>query len=128
MALLLLLGSGCTSLREIPRSEYAAQPERKDVRVETRDSLVYELDYVRVQSDTLIGFRRRDTEGPFDDFATLRIPMDDINHLLARSVDWYRTSVVGLGALGVVVVAGLTAAGRNEKSDNSSGNGKPPIP
>ena len=68
VCVLWLLGTGCTALKEIPRSEYAAQPERKNVRVHTRDGLVYEFDHVRVEADTLVGFRRQDVAGTFEEF------------------------------------------------------------
>ena len=32
-----IAASGCTSLREIPRADYNTMPERKGVRVETRE-------------------------------------------------------------------------------------------
>ena len=41
-----LLGAGCTSLREIPRGDYTSEPERHNVRLETRplpDLLMYYL-------------------------------------------------------------------------------------
>jgi len=123
-----LLGTGCTALKEIPRSEYAAQPERKNVRVHTVDGLVYEFDHVRVESDTLVGFRRQDVEGAFEEFASLRLPLEDINQFSSRGVDWYRTGLIGGGALAAVVVAGLNAAGRNNNDDPSSGGGKPGVP
>ena len=65
-----IAGEGCSTLREIPRGEYASVAERKNVRLTTREGLHYELDFVKVQGDTLIGYRRQDVEGPIDEFAT----------------------------------------------------------
>ena len=124
----LFLGSGCTSLREIPRSEYASQPERKDVRIRTVDGLVYEFDYVQIERDSLIGFRNRDVEGEFVDVATHRMALEDIEHLSTRGVDWYRTGLVGSGALVAVIAAGLGAAGRSSGDEPTSGGGKPVWP
>ncbi|MBI1798087.1 MAG: hypothetical protein HYR73_00170 [Candidatus Eisenbacteria bacterium] len=118
-----LAGCGCSSLREIPRTEYAAQETRKDVKVETRDGLVYEFDEVTVAGDSLVGTRRRDVEGPVDEFATLRLPLDEISHMRARGVDWYRTALIGSGALAAVVVAGLTASHNSDSGSSSSGGG-----
>ena len=123
---LVLLANGCTSLREIPRGEYAAQPERRDVRIHTRDGLVYEFDYARVQGDSLIGFRRREVEGSFDEFGTARVALDDVDQLSSRGVDWYRTGLVGGGVLLAVIVGGLSAAGRGGNGEPSSGGGKIP--
>src|SRR5436190_10245264 len=86
---------GCTSLREIPRNQYGSEPERKDVRLDTMEGLHYELDYVRIDGDTLTGYRRRDVEGLVDDFAMLRIALDDVKSLSARRVDWTRTGLIG---------------------------------
>jgi hypothetical protein len=121
----LLLASGCTSLREIPRSEYASQTQRKDVRIRTVDGLVYEFDYVQVERDSLTGFRSRDVEGAFVDLASHRVALEDIEHLSTRGVDWYRTGLVGSGALAAVIAAGLGAAGRSKNDQPTSGGGKP---
>ncbi len=121
-----LLASGCTSLREIPRSEYAARPQRKDVRIHTRDGLVYEFDYAQIQGDSLVGFRRRDVEGRFDDFATHEVALEDIDRLSSRGVDWYRTGLIGGGVLVAVIVGGLNAAGRNNGGETSGGGKIPP--
>src|SRR5437588_12972128 len=65
-----LLASGCTSLREIPRSDFSVAEEPREVRVETRDGLIYEFDFARVRNDSFIGYHRRDLEGSTDDCAT----------------------------------------------------------
>ncbi len=123
VGLVCILGAGCTSLREIPRREYAAQPERRDVRLETRDHLLYEFDYIQVAGDSLVGFRRRETEGPIEDYGRLIIPLDDVAKLSARRVDWYRTSLIGGGVIAVAVAAGLSNSNNNAQG-NSSGGGK----
>ena len=119
-----LAAGGCTTLREIPRAEYAQVPERKGVRVETREGLLYDFDYVTVGADSLTGFRHRsDLEGPVDQTVSFRIALDDIQVLTARRVDWYRTGLMGGGVLAGVLVAGL--GGNGKSSDpNGSGGGK----
>jgi hypothetical protein len=121
-----LAATGCTALREVPRSEYAARPERKHVRVTTGEGLIYEFDYVRVEGDTLRGFRERDTEGPITDLAVLPIAFADIATLSVRGIDWYRTGIVGGGAIAVAVAAGL-AHSNPSNGDGESGGGKGPI-
>jgi len=121
-----LVSSGCTTLREIPRGQYAAVPERKDVRIQTRDGLVYEFDYARIQGDSLVGIRRRDVEGAFADFATHGVALEDIDRLSSRGVDWYRTGLLGGGVLAAIIVTGLSAAGRNNGSEPNSAGGKTP--
>ena len=117
-----LAASGCTTLREIPRAEYSQLPERKGVRVETREGLVYDFDYVTVGVDSLTGFRHRsDVEGPVDQTVSFQIALDEIQVLTARRLDWYRTGLVGGGLLAGVLVAGL--AGTNGKGSDSGGSG-----
>ena len=128
IALLSLLGAGCTSLREIPRSEFGTRPERRDIRVHTRDGLVYEFDVAKVANDSLVGYKRRDVEGVADEFATVRMALDDIDHLEGRGIDWYRTGLVGGGALVAVIVGGLSANHNTGNSEPSSGGGKTPPP
>jgi len=118
LAALWLLGSGCTALREIPRGEYGDQPERKDVRLVTREGLQYDFDYVRIDGDTLTGFRRRDVEGPVEEYGSMRVALDAVRSLEARRVDWVRT-----GLIGGSVAAGVTAAALARRgSDNAPGN------
>lgn len=107
-ALSWLAACDCTTLREIPRNAYAAAEQRKDVTVDTREGLHYEFDYARFGSDTLTGFRQRDTEGKFEEYATLAIPLDAIAKLSARRLDWYRTGLVGGATLSAIVLAALS--------------------
>jgi hypothetical protein len=124
-----LVGPGCTSLREIPRSQYAVQENRRDVHVTTRAGLAYEFDYIHVDGDTLTGFKRREVEGPIDEYASLHIALDDVARLEARGVDWKRTTLVGGGIALVVAAAGLAVANKNSGGSGDSGSGgKPPIP
>jgi hypothetical protein len=123
-----LAGSGCTSLREIPRGEYGVQAERRDVRLVTREGLKYEFDSMRIEGDTLIGFRRRDVEGSIEEYGSVHVALDDVGVLEARRVDWLRTGLIGAGAAAVVVAAGVIRNRRNDQAPETSGGGKPPIP
>jgi hypothetical protein len=108
LAALSWLGApGCTTLREIRRDAYAAAEERKHVAVDTREGLHYEFDFAHFGSDTLTGYRQRDTEGRIAEFATLAIPLDEITRLSARRLDWYRTGLLGGASIAAVVVAAL---------------------
>ena len=122
--------SGCTTLQEIPRTEYTALNERRAVRVLTRDSLSYEFDYATITRDSLVGFRRNDVEGggPVPEYSSLAMPLDTIERLSARKVDWYRTSLIG--GLGVLAVAGagLAKNAASNGGETSSGGGTGRIP
>lgn len=119
-----VVGSGCTTLREIPRATYSDLPERKGVRVETKDGLVYDFDYATFSGDSLTGFRHRsDIEGPVDQTVSFRIAFDDIDHLTTRKLDWYRTGLVSGTALAGILVAGLGPANRPPDTGGSSSPG-----
>jgi hypothetical protein len=122
-----LAGSGCTSLREIPRGEYGTQAERRDVRLVTREGLHYEFDAMRVEGDTLVGFKRRDVEGSIEEYASVHVALDDVGVLEVRRLDWLKTGLIGAGAAAVVVTAAVIR-NRNDSSPESSGGGKNPIP
>lgn len=123
-----LAGSGCSGLSEIPRSHYSEREKRRDVRVEMSDGRVFEFDEVHVDGDTLTGYRRQDTEGEVDDYATVRLDLGEVRHLSARSVDWYKTGLLSAGILGIFVIAGLAVSNNNTNNGNSSSGGKPEIP
>jgi hypothetical protein len=95
----------------------------------TRDSLEYEFDYAKVQADSITGFRRRDDSGPAPDYATLALPLHDVQKISVRQIDWYRTTIIG--GLGILLVASAGLAARNNNSaggngDNSGGSGRLP--
>lgn len=117
--------NGCTSLREIPRSEFHQLPERRGVRVETRDGLVYDFDYATIEGDSLAGVRHRnDVEGPVDQTVSFRIALDDIQQLTTRRFDWYRTGLVGSSVVAGVLVAAI-GAGKSDGGSGSGGGGGP---
>ena len=121
-------GAGCTALKELPRAQFTSPGELKSVRLMTRDSLDYEFDFARVAGDSITGFRRRDDAGPAADYATLAMPLQDVEKVQTRQIDWPRTMLMGgLGVL-LVATAGL-AANHNQTGgggDSGGGSGRPP--
>lgn len=110
------MGSGCAALREIPRSDYAARAQDRPILVPTREGLSYELDAARIEADTLTGYRRRDVQGPIDEFDTLRLPLDQMVTVSARRIDWYRTDLVG----GLSMAATVTGAATTSRKTPSA--------
>jgi hypothetical protein len=123
MLLAWTLGTGCTALREIPPAEYVDRVPNHPVRVLTGDGLKYELDGASLEGDTLVGYRRKDTEGTVDEFHTVRLPLDQVTSIATRRIDWYRTGMIGGGIAAAVVGAGLARhkSGGNGDSDDSGG-------
>lgn len=125
---LVLLATGCTTLREIPRAQYDREPERPHVRILTQDGLVYEFDFVRVTADSLVGFRRRDVGGRVEQFDSLPVALSGVTRMSIRTVDWRRTSLIGGGVLLAAAIAGLAGAAASDGGGSSSGGGviRPP--
>jgi hypothetical protein len=121
-AALCLLACGCSVAREIPRDQYAGRPERRHVRVETRAGTRYEFDQVRVAGDSLFGVNREDVEGPFEQYRTVGLPLDEVARMSVRQVDWYRSGLIAGVAGAVVLAAILTQTG------GGNGGGPPPGP
>lgn len=97
--------AGCATMRELPRAEYAARPERKGVVVDTREGMHYRFDYALFGPDTLVGHHLRDTEGAFEEYHTVAIPLEAVERLSVRRTNWLRTGLIGGG----VAVAAVTA-------------------
>ena len=121
MLLAWVAGAGCTALREIPRSDYAARAQDRPIRVVTREGLNYELDAAKVEADTLVGYRRRDVQGPIDEFDTVRLPLDEVATISARRIDWYRTGLIGGLSMAAIVAVALSRS-------RSSGGSTTPQP
>ena len=107
--------AGCSTLREVPRSQYAVQPERKNVQIETIDGETIEFEEAHFTADSLVGTRHRDSEGPVEVVDTRALALDRVSKLQARQVDWYRT-----GLIGGLIVAGIVAAVLSQSSGESS--------
>ncbi|HEY2955725.1 MAG TPA: hypothetical protein VGK89_10805 [Candidatus Eisenbacteria bacterium] len=123
-----LTGSGCTSLRELPRGEYAARPQRDHVRVVTRQGLLYEFDYAKFVADSVVGFKRRDVESRLEEYTIFGLPLDDVARIATRQVDWTRTGMVGGGVLIAVIAAAYHASQQNGGGGGSGGGTVRPPP
>lgn len=114
------MGTGCTALREIPRAEYVERAQDRPIRVVTREGLSFELDAAKVEADTLVGYRRRDVEGPIDEFDTLRLPLAEVATISARRIDWYRTGLIGGLSMAAIVAVGISRLVSNMSSPPTS--------
>lgn len=121
-----LLAGGCSTLHELPRSEYAARPERKGVVVETREGLHYKFDLATFGPDTLVGQHMRDTEGAFEEYSVVAIPLETVARMQVMRTNWIRTGVIAGG----VAVAAITAVAARTKATTPPDTGPvlPPPP
>ena len=127
--------SGCSSLVQVPRAQFAAEPVRKNVLIRTESGQQYAFDRVDVTADSLFGTGyqqqtviRSDGETQVDEVATqVRLPLVDVTSLSERKKDWGRTTKWGVGALaaGAFVVAVGTSNGNDTEAKPGSGKGNP---
>jgi hypothetical protein len=116
-----LLAAGCSSMHELPRAEYAARPERKGVVVDTREGLHYKFDLARFSPDTLVGQHLKDTEGSFEEYNTVAIPLDAVQRMQVRQTSWLRTGVIA-GAATVAAIVGVASKQKNSAPADSGGS------
>ena len=144
VVLLLLAANGCTAMREVPRSEYAAQEDRRDVVVETVDGERVEFESIKVQGDTLTGWRERKDEElppPAKDEDGKLIPepppplpeerqvmLDRVAKLSMKQVSWKKTSLVFAPMVAGLIVYALTRSSSEEPGPQDPGNDIPPPP
>jgi hypothetical protein len=128
IAAVTLLGTGCTTLREIPRGQFTSKGQRENVRVVTQDGLVYDFEWIEIREDTLHGYKRRDVEGRFDEIASLAVPVAEVAQMSRRTVDWYRTTLIGGGVVAAALLAGVGSRAEEPAPGTSSGGGagRPP--
>ena len=127
-ALACLGATGCATMRELPRAEYAARAERKGVVVDTREGLHYRFDVARFGPDTLIGHRLRDTEGAFEEYHTVAIPLEAVERLSVRRTSWLRTGLIAGGVAAAAVSAAVARRGGSSPEPDPGPVLPPPIP
>jgi hypothetical protein len=112
--------TGCATMRVLPRAEYAARGERKGVVVDTREGLHYRFDHATFGADTVYGYRLRDTEGAFEEYHTVAIPLETVERLSVRQTNWLRTGLIGGGVV-LAAAAAVVAKRRGSSSDPGTG-------
>ena len=127
--------SGCSSLVQVPRADFAAQPVRKNVLIRTDLGEQYAFDRVDVTADSLFGTGyqqktvvRSDGESQIEETATLvRLPLANITSLSEKKRDWGRTTKWGVGALAAtaLVVAVGTSSANTDEARPGGGKGPP---
>lgn|SRR5215471_4467058 len=120
-ALACLFAVGCSTLHELPRAQYAVKPERKGVVVDTREGLHYKFDVARFSPDTLIGQHLKDTEGAFEEYNTVAIPLDAVERMQVRQTNWLRTGVIA-GAAAVAAIVGVASKQKSSAPPDTTGS------
>lgn len=130
-----ITASGCSSLVQVPRADFAAVPVRKNVLIRTDLGEQYAFDRAVVTADSLFGtgYQQRtvvrgDGESMIDEVTTdVRLPLANITSLSEKKRDWGRTGKWGAGALaaGAFVVAVGTSKGNTDTAKPGGGKGPP---
>jgi hypothetical protein len=120
----LLLLSGCSTLREIPRDELADQPEQKDVVVQMKNGERRAFDSARFGPDSLWGFNQSEESGDVPELTTTPMSLNDVTEVAIRHLDWYKTSLGVGAALGVALAVVLSARSQSQ----TGGDGTPVKP
>ena len=136
LALAAVALGGCSSLVQVPRSEFAATAERKNVRVRTQAGEEYAFDRIRVSADSLSGtgyqqrlVTRADGETEIDEMATqVSLPLADVVSMEERRRNWKSATRWGLGvaAASAFVVAVGSNTGTHDNAKPGGGKGPPP--
>ena len=132
----LVLATGCSSLAQVPRSDFAAVPERKGVLVRTLDGEQFSFDRAAISADTLTGtgYQQRtivlaDGQPSVEEVATeVRIPLERIASLQQKRRDWGRTAKWGLGAAGAAAFVIAVGTNSGEEPPANPGGGRGPGP
>jgi len=132
----LCLGSGCSSLVQVPRSEFAAVGDRKNIRIRTQSGEEYAFDRATVSADSLsgVGYQQRlvtraDGESEIDEMAThVTLPLADVLTMEERRRKWKSATRwgVGVAAATAFVVAVGTHVGNHDNAAPGGGKGPPP--
>jgi hypothetical protein len=128
--------TGCSSMAQVPRGEFAAEPVRKGVLVRTTEGEQYSFDQAAISADTLTGtgYQQKtvlsaDGQPSVEEIATqVRIPLERIASLSEKRRDWGRTAKWGLGAAGAAafVIAVGTSSGEDPPAKPGGGRGPGP--
>jgi hypothetical protein len=128
IAALWIVASGCSAMRELPRAEWAAAPERKDVEIETSSGERYVFETARFSADSLTGYRQRPGDGVFEQVDATALPLERVTRLQARRIDWYRTGLIGGVVLAGILAASLSQLGGGDGSTDGGPCGPRPCP
>ena len=132
----LAVTAGCSSLAQVPRSEFAAEPLRKGVLVRTADGEQFSFDRAVITADTLtgVGYQQRtvvlaDGQPSVEEIATeVRLPLERIVSLQQKRRDWGRTAKWGLGAAGAAAFVIAVGTNSADEPPANPGGGRGPGP
>ena len=105
VCLIVFAATGCSSLVQVPRAEFASQPVRKNVWIRTQTGEQYAFERAEFTADSLlgIGFQEKavlqsDGQPLIEEVQTsVRIPLDGVTSLAEKRRNWRRTAKWGLG-------------------------------
>ena len=107
--------SGCATMRELPREQFAARPERRHLVVEAGGQR-HRFARATFGPDSMVGYPRR-PRGTDGTAGGVRLGLDDVSRIEGRQVDWYRTSLLGGLAVGALLAALLSRSNDGSPSE-----------
>lgn len=135
LAAALAISSGCSTYREIPRSDLSSGTSHEDVRVATLEGFEYRFDRAEVAADTLFGFYPVTVEhvGPgkqvwYEDALRRQgIPLGQVARVELVRRDPLRTAIWGasIGAAGYFLVNLVDESSRESTLPGSGGKPSP---
>jgi hypothetical protein len=133
--LLLLLLVGCSSYREVPRSELRAPGTFENVRVATVDGFEYRFDRVAVAGDTLVGYysvaeeraNERQEIWYEDVLRSHHLPLDRVAAVDLIRKDPVKTALYGASLAAAGYLLGSLVEEERGDPSRGGGGGKPPI-
>jgi hypothetical protein len=135
LAAALVISSGCSTYREIPRSDLAPDASLDDIRVATLEGFEYRFDRAEVAADTLFGFYQVTVErvGPgrqvwYEDVLRRQgIPLAQVARVELVRKDPVRTAIWGasIGAAGYFLVNLVDESSRKSTLPGSGGKPSP---
>jgi hypothetical protein len=137
VCLVVIAATGCSSLIQVPRSEFASQPVRKNVWIRTQTGEQYAFDRAEFTADSLrgTGYQEKtvlqaDGQPLIEEVQSrVSLPLDQVTSLAEKRRNWSRTAKwgLGVGAAAAFVVAVGVAKPNDEEAGPGGGKGAPEL-
>jgi hypothetical protein len=126
--------TGCSSMVQVPRAEFAAESNRKNILVRTQAGEQFAFDQATFSADSLVGvgYQQRtvilaDGQPSVEEVATrVSVSLDQVTTLTEKRRDWGRTAKWGLGIAAAGAFVAAVGLSKPEDDGAQPGGGKGP--